>query len=218
MNGIAPLVLVLDDEPSVRRSLARLLGANGYRVRTFASAEEFLSAEPALEPARLVLDVRLPGLDGLGLQQELGERGETLPIVFISGHGDIPMSVKAIKAGAVDFLPKPVHEASLVPAVEEALERSRRALARGEAATRARKLVARLTPREAEVFELVVAGKPNKEIAQQLGIAEKTVKLHRGRVTWKLGFRSVADLVRLAQAAGVVPATRDRQEGVRPQG
>lgn len=201
MTGADALVLVVDDEPAVRRSLARLLIVNGYRVETFGSAEELLAAPPSPGPACLVLDVRLPGLDGLALQRELTRRGELLPIVFISGHGDIPMSVEAMKSGAVDFLPKPVREGSLVPAVSEALERSRRELALREEISLARDLLARLSPREIAVLGLVVEGRLNKQIGGKLGIAEATVKIHRAHITRKLGLSSVVELVRLVHAA-----------------
>lgn len=202
MTGGGDLVLVIDDEPALRRSLARLLTANGYRVETFGSAEELLAAAPSREPACLVLDVRLPGLDGLALQRELAARGTLLQIVFISGHGDIPMSVRAMKSGAVDFLPKPVREASLIPAVREGLVRSRRELARRQEVERARELLARLSPREASVLRLVVTGRLNKQIGGELGIAETTVKIHRSRITRKLGVTSVVALARLLRAGG----------------
>ena len=202
MTGSGGLVVVVDDELPVRRSLERLLSANGFRVETFGSAEEFLRSVPD-PPACLVLDVRLPGLDGLALQRALAQRGAALPIVFISGHADIPMSVHAMKMGAVDFLPKPVIESDLVPAVAAALERSLSEGARRNERGRALQLVDRLTPRERDVLGLVVEGLLNKQIAARLGIAEKTVKLHRGRVTQKLGLRAVADLVRLCQTAGL---------------
>lgn len=202
MSRSEATVLLVDDDDAVRRSLRRLLEANGFRVETFASAEELLGAPHRAGPCCLVLDVRLPGLDGLGLQRLLADREDELPIVFISGHGDIPMSVKAMKAGAIDFLTKPVREADLVPAVSSGLAASGLRTARREEVARARATLARLSPREADVLRLVVAGKLNKQIAAELGIAEKTVKLHRGHLTRKMGRKSVAELVRLVQTAG----------------
>ncbi len=195
-------VVVVDDDRSVRRSLQRLLGVHGFEVETFGSAEEFLGAGPLPGPCCLVLDLKLPGLDGFALQRALGQDRAPPPIVFVSGHGDIPTSVRAIKAGAVDFLSKPVSEKTLIPAVREGLELARRRAAEDAARTEAQGLLARLSPREAEVFDLVVAGLLNKQAADRLGIAEATVKVHRGRITRKLGLRSVADLVRLLAASG----------------
>lgn len=202
MTRFDRLVLLVDDDDAVRRSLKRLLAANGFRVETFASAEELLDASLPEDTGCLVLDVRLPGLDGLGLQRLLADREDELPIVFISGHGDVPMSVRAMKAGALDFLTKPVREADLVPAVSSALEASRVRAARREEVTRARATLALLSPRETEVLRFVVEGKLNKQIASELGIAVKTVKLHRGHLTRKTGLKSVAELVRLVQTAG----------------
>ena len=202
MTSPGGAVLLVDDDDAVRRSLGRLLKANGFRVEAFASAEELLSSPPVPGPRCLVLDVRLPGLDGLATQRLLAERGDEVPIVFITGHGDVPMSVAAMKAGAVDFLQKPVREADLVPAISSALETSRARVAQREEVAHARAILSLLSPREADVLRLVVEGKLNKQIAAALGIAEKTVKLHRGHLTRKTGLRSVADLVRLVQAAG----------------
>jgi FixJ family two-component response regulator len=206
------LVAIVDDEQPVCRSLQRLLAANGYSVETFGTAEAFLASTPP-PPACVVLDVRLPGLDGMALQTMLAERGDALPIVFISGHADIPMSVRAMKKGAVDFLPKPVQESDLIPAVEAALERSRQESGRQTEQKRLRRLAARLSPREREVLDLVVEGLLNKQIAARLGIAEKTVKLHRGHLTQKLGLRAVADLVRFCQTAALEPLP---ERGPRP--
>ncbi len=197
------LVLIVDDDASVRRSLQRLLSSHGYAVATFASAEELLASALPAVPACLVLDVRLPGRDGLELQQALADRADTLPIVFISGHGDIPTSVRAVKAGAEDFLAKPVGERVLIPAVAQALRRSARALQAQATREEQQRRLDTLSPREREVLRLVVAGLLNKQIAERLGIAEGTVKIHRGHITTKLGVRSVADLVRVAQATGL---------------
>jgi FixJ family two-component response regulator len=196
------VVYIVDDEETVRRSLSRLVRSAGLTSQTFTSAQAFLEHEAPDQPACLVLDVRLPGLSGLDLQTTLGPRQETVPIIFITGRGNIPMSVQAMKGGALDFLRKPVDGDLLLETIERALSRSREARAReAEHAGIARRL-ARLTPREREVLDLVVAGMLNKQIAAELGAAEKTVKVHRGRVMRKMEAESVADLVRMTQKAG----------------
>lgn len=196
-------VLVVDDDPSVRKSLGRLLKAAGYDVETFASAREFLRRERFAGPSCLVLDVFVPDLDGFDLQQTLAAEDDSPPIVFISGRGDIPMSVRAMKAGAVDFLTKPFRAEALLACIEEALARSRRSGLEHAEMTSIRQRLAALTPREHEVLRHVVAGQPNKQIAGDLGISERTVKIHRGRVMRKTAAGSVAELVRLAEKAGV---------------
>jgi len=198
MNAPTSKVFVIDDDASVRRSLARLLKTEGHVVECLDSADEFLKKAPATEAACLVLDIRMPGLNGLDLQQALLKCGRDHQIVFITGHGDVPMCARAMKAGAVDFLPKPFGDEALLEAVDRALHRAR-------LHNDARLRLATLTPREMEVFERIVAGKLNKQIAAELGTAEKTVKLQRGSLTAKLGITAVADLVRLAQLAGVRP-------------
>jgi FixJ family two-component response regulator len=200
----APVVFVVDDDPSVRKSLTRVMTRAGYTVETFASARDFMARAPSAGPCCVVLDVRMPGLTGLDLQEALGGAGHPIPIVFITGHGDIPMSVRAMKAGAVDFLTKPFDVASLLAAIERALAKDVKD--RGEEDRTADVLarVRRLTPRETEVFALVVTGMLNKQIADRLGIGEKTVKVHRARVMEKMQAGSVAELVRLADRAGVV--------------
>jgi FixJ family two-component response regulator len=206
MKKLEPRVFVVDDDQSVRTSLANLLATEDYAVEVFASAAEYLARVPHLGPACLVLDVRLPGLDGLNLQRQLMEESRTERIVFITGHGDIPMGIGAMKRGAVDFLPKPFRDDELLSAVAQALARSAADWQqRGEVAeSRAR--LAKLTPREFEVFRLVIAGLLNKEIGAELGITLRTIKTHRGRVMQKMGVVSVAELVGLAQKAGVAPA------------
>ncbi len=198
------LVCVVDDDESVRKSLERLFRASRVPAETFASARAYL-ARPAHDgPSCLVLDVRMPGVGGLELQQTLADREEQ--IIFITGHGDVPMCAGAMKAGAVDFLTKPFDAENLLGAVARALERSveiRRTMAER---SRARDRVETLTPREIEVMRGVVAGLLNKQIADNLGVAEKTIKIHRSRVMGKMEVASVADLVRAAQAAGVQPA------------
>ena len=200
----APVVFVVDDDPSVRKSLTRVMTRAGYTVQTFASARDFMARAPSEGPCCVVLDVRMPGLTGLDLQEALGGTGRPIPIVFITGHGDISMSVRAMKAGAVDFLTKPFDVASLLAAIERAVAKDVKD--RGEEGRTADVLarVRRLTPRETEVFALVVTGMLNKQIAGKLGIGEKTVKVHRARVMEKMQAGSVAELVRLADRAGVV--------------
>lgn len=201
-----PLVFVVDDDASVRRSLANLLESADYTVETFGSAAEFLQGAEHPGASCLVLDVRLPGLDGLGLQRHLAERGRGEQIVFITGHGDIPMGIQAMKRGAVDFLPKPFGDDQLLDAVARALGRSVEALRARREVEEIRARLETLTPKEFEVFRLVIAGLLNKQISAELGSALHTVKIHRGRVFHKLGVVSVAELVRLAQNAGIEPA------------
>ncbi len=199
MNVSTPKVIVIDDDASVRRSLARLLKTEGHHVECFASAEAYLmEVEFPGEAACLVLDINMPGLNGLDFQEVQMERGRGDQIIFITGHGDVPMCARAMKAGAVDFLPKPFSDGELLDAVDRALHRAR---VHNEAKLR----LSTLTVREMEVFRRLIAGKLNKQIAADLGTAEKTVKLQRGSLTAKLGVAAVADLVRLAQQAGVSP-------------
>ena len=203
MNPTQPTVFVVDDEPSVRKSLGRLLRAAGYRVEAFASAREFLQHDLGVEVGCLVLDVQMPDLNGLELQQALAEKDRSLPIVFITGHGDIPMSVRAMKAGATDFLSKPVDEKDLLGAITRALEQSQQQSRQLVASTEIKHLLATLTPREHEVLLQVITGKPNKQIAVVLDASEKTIKVHRSRVMHKLQVQSVADLVRLCEKVGI---------------
>jgi FixJ family two-component response regulator len=196
-------VFVVDDDPDVRRALARLLRAAGCGVSAFGSAAEFLSAYDPEAPGCLILDVVMPGIDGLELQAALRAAACPLPIVFLSGSADIPMSVQAMKAGAVTFLTKPVEDSMLIAAVAEALkvdEVTRRAQSFDRPL---QKRLSTLTPREREVLAHVVAGQLNKQIAADLGTAEKTVKVHRSRVMRKMGARSVAELVQLANRVGI---------------
>lgn len=197
MNG--PLIFVVDDDPSARTGIARLLGATGHRVEAFASPGEFLDREPHRGPCCLVLDLRMPEMNGLELQELLNERGHELPIVFVTGHGDVPSSVRAMKGGAVDFLLKPFGAEELLRAVATAMERGRaESLAREETTALAVR-AATLTPREREVLALVVTGLLNKQVGARLGISEKTVKVHRARVMEKMAAHSLAELVRLAE-------------------
>ncbi len=200
-------VFVVDDDFSVRKGLKRLLKSAEYSVEAFSSAEEFLAYDSDCdEPACLVLDVQMPGLNGLDLQENLVSRDYTMPIIFITGQGDIPTSVRAMKKGAVEFLTKPFDEKALLDAVQEALQKdlqTRTVLSEQE---NIRQRLATLTPREHEILTYVIAGLLNKQIAYALDISEKTVKVHRGRVMEKTGAGSVAELVRLAEKAGVKPA------------
>jgi FixJ family two-component response regulator len=203
VNHPGAMVYVVDDEPSVRKSLGRLLKAAGYRTEVFASAREFLDLEREDEVACLVLDVQMPDLNGLELQQELARSDRPLSIVFITGHGDIPTSVRAMKAGATDFLAKPFDEKDLLEAIERALEKAGSDSEERAAAREAKRRLSALTPREHEVLLHVLAGEMNKQIASALGTSEKTVKVHRGRVMHKMQVQSVADLVRLCEKAGI---------------
>ena len=205
MTDLQPVVYVVDDEPLVRRFLTTLLAARAYRVIGLASAEELLE-EGALEgPGCLILDVFLPGLSGLDVQQTLIDEFHHLPIIFISGQGSIPMSVQAMKAGAVDFLTKPLAGEELIAAVERAIDLSTRIRAEDAEQRELRERLGRLSRRETEVLRQVAAGKLNKQIAAELNIVEKTVKVHRARAMQKLGLRSVADLVRLTEKADLFP-------------
>jgi FixJ family two-component response regulator len=196
-------VYVVDDEPSVRKSLARLLRAAGHDVEVFASAQEFLDRPESKEIACLVLDIQMPERSGLELQEALAGAETTLPIVFITGHADVPTSVRAMKAGAMDFLSKPFDEKDLLSAIERSLEKVRGGVEERTAEREAKKRLATLTPREHEVLMHVLAGELNKQIAAALGASEKTIKVHRGRVMQKMQVKSVADLVRLCEKAGI---------------
>lgn len=206
MTKATAIVSVVDDDAAVRTSLVRLLSAAGYNVQAFASAAEFLARDRSVGPSCLVLDVRMPGVTGLDLQQTLGGAVHQIPIVFITGHGDISMSVKAMKAGAVDFLAKPFERKDLLDAIERAIAKDTRMLGAEARFDEIQKRVALLTPREGQVFALVVTGLPNKQIASRLGVGEKTVKVHRGRVMDKMQAGSLAELVRLADAVGIIVA------------
>ncbi|MFW2404852.1 MAG: response regulator transcription factor [Gammaproteobacteria bacterium] len=203
MTDPQPMVYVVDDDASVRKSLQRLLNGAGYTVEAFASAAEFLSAESPSAPSCAVLDLAMPGMDGLELQARLAEQELLLGIVFLTGHGDVPASVKAIKRGAVDFLIKPVDEDCLLAAIDAALVDQHLLEQDRDRAHRIRDRFADLTGREREVMELVVVGLLNKQIAGELGISEKTVKAHRSQVMRKTKARSLAELVQLHIAANL---------------
>jgi FixJ family two-component response regulator len=219
MTSDAGVVYVIDDDASVRRALARLIAAAGLDVETFPSAEAFLHHPAADRPACLVLDVRLPGESGLDLQTTLGDVRASLPIIFVTGHGTISAGVQAMKEGAVDFLQKPVDERELLGGIQRALDRSREARATlAEQAELERRLNA-LTGREREVLDLVVTGMLNKQIGERLGVAEKTIKVHRGRVMQKMAATSVAELVRMLHKLGLQtskPLTDSRPWDQRP--
>lgn len=204
MSDSQTVVYVIDDDESMRRSVKRLLKAHGLKAETFPSADDFLSLDRPARPACLILDLSLPGMSGIDLQKEMGRRRLDLPIVFITGHGDIPTSVEAMKGGAVDFLSKPFNSKALIEAVELAMARARKDEKRRLERTEIERLVGTLTPREREVMKLVIKGMLNKQIASELGTSIKTIKVHRSRVMQKMEAESVADLVRLAEKAGIV--------------
>jgi FixJ family two-component response regulator len=198
LNHASPIVFVIDDDVSFRRSTERLIQSMGFQVKSFAAAAEFLSSGRTDVPSCMVLDVRLPGLGGLDLQRELSESGIEIPIIFITGHGDIPMSVQAMKAGAVEFLTKPFREQDLLDAIRQAIKRDGVMTAQRVKRADLRALYHSLTPREREVMAKVVLGLLNKQIAGVLGMTEKTVKFHRGHIMRKMKAQSLADLVRMA--------------------
>jgi FixJ family two-component response regulator len=203
MSETDSLVFVVDDDASLRESLKNLIRSVGLRVEAFASAREFLSSKRPNVPGCLVLDVRLPGLSGLDLQKRMAEAEMEIPIIFITGHGDIPMTVQAMKAGAVEFLTKPFRDQDLLDAIQQALERDRQARARRVEMEELRRRFDSLTPREREVMALMVAGLLNKQIAGELGTSETTVKIHRHHVIEKMEAGSLADLVRMADRLGI---------------
>lgn len=203
MRETEPIVFIVDDDESVRKALSRLIKSVDLKVETFSSANDFLKRDPYDGPACMVLDIRMPGLSGLDLQAELAKSERTSSIVFITGHGNIPMSVQAIKAGAVDFLEKPFEEQALLDAVHLAIQKDRLVKEKLAELRKIQERVESLTPREREVFALVVTGMLNKQIAFEMGISEKTIKVHRARVMQKMQADSLADLVRMAEKASV---------------
>jgi FixJ family two-component response regulator len=200
---VPPVVFVIDDDASVRTAISSLTRAVGLRVEVFASASEFLATKRTDGPSCLILDVRLPGVSGLDFQAELAKSNNVIPMIFITGHGDIPMSVKAMKAGAVEFLTKPFRDQELLDAVQVALERARSRHESEKAVSELRAKFETLTHREKEVMAWVTGGLLNKQVAAELGVSEITVKLHRGNVIRKMAAKSLVDLVRMADALGV---------------
>ena len=199
----APTVFIVDDEAPVRKALSRLLRATGFAVAAFASPGEFLAQHDLHKPGCLVLDLMMPGVNGMELQRALARKGSVLPIIFLTGHGDVPQSVQAMKGGALDFLTKPVNDENLLASIRAAIKRD--SVARREQAElfEIRARLALLTPREQEVLDHVVTGKLNKQIADDLGVVEKTIKVHRARVMEKMKVQSVAELVRLVERSGI---------------
>jgi len=202
-----PTVFLVDDEASVLKALARLLRSAGLNVKTFASPQEFLEHHDPHAPGCLVLDVAMPGLNGLDLQRALAAKGTELPIIFLTGRGDIPMSVQAMKQGAVDFLTKPTNDEDLLAAIRAGIDKDRANRRAGAERSKLQQQLASLTPREREVLRYIIAGRPNKQVAADLGIVEKTVKVHRARILKKMNIRSLAELVRMAECAGIKPAS-----------
>jgi len=208
MNEAVPVVFVVDDDPSVRRAIKRLVESVGLRVETFGSAQEFRRSERPDSASCLVLDIRLPGISGLDFQRELAKAGIHIAVVFITGHGDIPMTVRAMKAGAVEFLTKPFRDQDLLDAIQQGLERDRTRRAQEAEVAALRERLESLTPRERKVLPLVASGLPNKQIADAIGASEATVKVHRSQLMRKMDASSLPDLVRMAEKMGIaVPET-----------
>jgi FixJ family two-component response regulator len=203
MAAERPVVFIVDDDASMRSAVEDLIGSVGLEARGFASPQDFLQAKRPDAPGCLVLDVRLPGSSGLQFQQELAKAGIHLPVIFITGHGDIPMSVRAIKAGAVEFLTKPFRDQELLDAINAAIERHRAQRRDAAVVAQLRRHFDALTQREREIMALVIAGRANKQIAGDLGVSEATVKVHRGQIMRKMGAKSLPELVRMGDALGL---------------
>ena len=208
MTTGAPVIHVVDDDALFRTAVARLLRASGYQVALYECASQLIEAPASVEPGCILLDVRMPGTNGPELQARLAGRGNPLPIVFVTGHGDVPTSVRAIKAGAEDFLLKPVSKKTLLAAVERALAEYKARAERNERLDRMRMLLSTLTPREREVFALLVRGKLNKQIAYELGTSERTIKAHRHVIMEKLKVGSLAEAVSIAERVGLLAAAQ----------
>ena len=213
MTDASPIIHVVDDDPSFGAAIAELLEACGYRVALHSSAMQLLAAPLGSDRACILLDVQMPGVDGPQLQARLSELGHRLPIVFLTGHGDIPTSVRAIKAGAEDFLTKPVRKEKLLPAIERALAHGEQMRAQEHRVTAMRSLVTQLTPRERDVFDLLVRGKPHKQIAYALGTTERTIKMHRHNLMHKCRVQSLAELTVIAERLGLLQAPPDATLG-----
>jgi FixJ family two-component response regulator len=203
VTDTASVVFVVDDDPSVRRAIKRLVESVGLRVELFGSAQEFLRSERPDAASCLVLDIRLPGMSGLEFQRELAKAGIHIAIVFITAHGDIPMTVRAMKAGAVEFLTKPFRDQDLLDAIQQGLERDRARRAEEAEVSALRERLESLTPREREVLPWVVSGLPNRQIADAIGASEATIKVHRSQLMRKMGSPSLADLVRMTEKMGI---------------
>ena len=205
MSKTSPRIFIVDDDVTFNRSLARLVKSIGFEVETYTSAEEFLEKRPYKGPSCLLLDVSMPGLTGPVLQRELANRNITIPVIFLTGHGDVPTGVKAMKDGAIDFLLKPVEEKKLFEAIDRALDKHRQLEMKQKEIDKTNRLLASLTPREYEILRWIITGMLNKQIAYGLKITERTVKAHRSQVMQKLNVVSVAELVRLTQKANISP-------------
>jgi FixJ family two-component response regulator len=206
VNTRGPLVYIVDDDASVCRGLSLLLKSHGYKVQTFTRAADFLACTHPKVPSCLVLDVQLPDMDGLALQDAMAARELAVPIVFITGHGDIPMSVKGMKAGAVDFLPKPFSAKQLLGAITQAVSKNKTQVKKLAEISKIKRRISTLSPRELEVFQLVAKGMMNKEIAYKRGTALQTIKVHRGRVMQKMKAQTVTELIHFAEEAGITSA------------
>jgi len=209
------IVYVIDDDVSVREGMADLLRSVGHKVQSFGSTQDFLDGKRPDAPGCIVLDVRLPGPSGLEFQRTLSKSNMQLPIIFISGHGDIPMSVRAIKSGAIEFLTKPVHEQQLLDAVQAGIEQDRARREEAKSVSEFHERFQSLTPREREIFNLVVSGRRNKQIAADVGLSEMTVKVHRSQITRKMRAKSLVDLVRMADKLGI--SAKASQEPTKPK-
>ena len=210
-NGDQPVVFVVDDDASMRRALTNLFESVGLKVEAFGSAPQLLQAEPPQVPSCLVLDIRLPGVSGLELQSDLAKANIDTPIIFITGHADIPMTVRAMKGGAIDFLTKPVRDQDILDAVQAAIGRDRKRRDLNKTVSDVRSRFESLSSRERDVLALVTSGLMNKQVAAQLGLAEITVKIYRGQIMRKMGAKSLADLVRMSEALGIRPGRSDVQ-------
>lgn len=210
-DGDQPIVFIVDDDASMRRALTNLFESVGLKVEAFGSAPQLLHTKPPEVPSCLVLDIRLPGASGLDLQSDLAKANIHTPIIFITGYGDIPMTVRAMKSGAIDFLTKPVRDQDILDAVQAAIERDRKRRDLNRTVSTVRSRFESLSPRERDVLSLVTAGLMNKQVAAQLGLAEITVKIYRGQIMRKMGAKSLADLVRMSEALGIGSNKPDAQ-------